>query len=288
MSCATARRLFTLIELLVVVAIIAVLASLLLPALGRARSEARLTACTNNLRQCGLGFAMYWDDANGMMPAPADGIFWNRLIGYEDPNGTDRLSGKGMPMNGTVLAASGYLNEAKTLLCPDHQASAGYLAPLRAGLANLGQTGKLKSTTPYTISGTYVYRGPDYMKDIWPDRIDYYYAYMGRSASRVDAMLGGAYMGRFNRTLSAPVALMGCQPPYGTNLAMPHGGQGFTALYADGVALKRRAGPNHPFMNPAWNIGSQIGSKVWGMDVYHPDFNTAQGAYHDRSAWWRN
>lgn len=73
---------FTLIELLVVIAVIALLMSILMPALQRARDQARRVSCANNLKQIGLSLHMYGGDYDGKLPLNTNPGYWWWDIAY--------------------------------------------------------------------------------------------------------------------------------------------------------------------------------------------------------------
>ncbi|MBR6059790.1 MAG: prepilin-type N-terminal cleavage/methylation domain-containing protein [Victivallales bacterium] len=117
MNAKTSHRFFTLIELLVVIAIIAILAAMLMPALAKARIQARSTSCSSNLRQISMASILYAADNDD----------------FQVPYTTATGSGKTKPgdywlgvlanstydLTNNPLLGSYYGNSAKVMMCPD-------------------------------------------------------------------------------------------------------------------------------------------------------------------------
>lgn len=125
------HRAFTLVELLVVIAVIAILAALLLPALSRSKIRAIQIQCVSNYKQAGVGLQMYCNDSNDQLPPgshngdpgwldltekPAYNVDSTNMLAFYLADHLSGLSPSGVPATTNavlkVLACPGYLRAA--------------------------------------------------------------------------------------------------------------------------------------------------------------------------------
>jgi len=116
---------FTLVELLVVVAIIAILAAMLLPAMARAKQKAQTSNCISNLKQAGQALEMYAQDCNDSLPGPV----WVGARASYDQNYSTEL----------IFYLANYLGNpapgpesriAEVFVCPGYRSSAPEVASM--------------------------------------------------------------------------------------------------------------------------------------------------------------
>ncbi len=115
------RRGFTLVELLVVVGIIAVLISILLPALNKAKEAANSVTCASNMRQIGMTIRQFADLHNQRAPGSASepsSVAWSAILSREIFK-APRYNAKGMRINMGAY-------DGKSLACPDFVGNASY------------------------------------------------------------------------------------------------------------------------------------------------------------------
>lgn len=205
---------FTLVELLVVIAIIGVLATLLMPALMKARERGNRTKCSNNLRQIGMGAIQYADEKR----------FYPHFQRTRDLDGS--TDAKDVAVDMRILTYFGFIENPESFICPSSQDVVSPAPSPDPALDDMktwsfgGERGTAGSTKPPC-------QEPDLIPDNFQDMTDLSYGWTRRGLT---STVTGTTILAADRAAIDPTEGATAEGAVG---AMTGNHEGWSVLYAD-------------------------------------------------------